>query len=106
MFAVIKNDVQRNELAKFYKINLWRFLNMAFSNLHNKNGAEDAVQEAFSSIVKRPERFFAVPQKYRLKYMLIIIRNIKYPQGRIGGNLRRGNDRLGCYAGFQSLTAP
>lgn len=74
--SIIEDNAQRNELEELYKENLNRFLNIAYSNLHNKSDAEDAVQETFRRIAEKPEKFFAVPLQYRIKYVFIIIKNV------------------------------
>ena len=45
--AILETDKQRNELSEFYKENKARLYNFAFSRLHNRESAEDALQEAF-----------------------------------------------------------
>ena len=76
MFLVIEDTVQRNELEEFYKENINCFLNIAYLKLHNKNDAEDAVQEAFCEIARQPDKFFSVAPKNRVGYMVVVIRNI------------------------------
>lgn len=76
MFEVINDELQRNELAEFYKNFFNCFLNVAYSNLHNKNDAEDAVQEAFCEIVHNPDAFFNVAPKNRVSFMVAVVRNI------------------------------
>lgn len=74
--AMLENDDQRNELAEFYTVNKNRLYYIAFSKLHDPAEAEDAVQEAFSRIAARPERFFNIPDKSRVAYADVIVRNI------------------------------
>ncbi len=76
MFSAISDEKQRNELSEFYKENLNCFLNIAYSNLHNKNDAEDAVQKAFQEIVRQPDNFFGIPPENRAAYMVSVVRNI------------------------------
>lgn len=76
MFSVIEDTVQRNKLEEFYKENINCFLNIAYLKLHNKNDAEDAVQEAFCEIARQPDKFFSVAPKNRVGYMVAVIRNI------------------------------
>lgn len=76
MFSAISDEEQRNELSEFYKENLNCFLNIAYSNLHNKNDAEDAVQEAFQEIVRKPDTFFGIPPENRVAFMVTVVRNI------------------------------
>lgn len=61
MFSVIEDPIQRNELEEFYKNNRNCFLNIAYIYLHNRDDAEDAVQEAFSEIARKPDNFSALP---------------------------------------------
>ena len=74
--TVLENEEQRNELAKFYEENKARLYAIAYKHLHNKEEAEDAVQEVFSEIADKPENFFDVDPQNRLIYAGIIIRNI------------------------------
>lgn len=76
VLAVIENDEQRSELESFYIENLNCLLNIAYSNLHNKTDAEDAVQEAFQEIVRKPEIFFNVVPNKRVAFMVVVVRNI------------------------------
>ncbi|MDE7361153.1 MAG: RNA polymerase sigma factor [Oscillospiraceae bacterium] len=75
-FAVIEDEKQRSELAVFYAENKSRFFYIAVSKLHNREDAEDAVQEAFSRIADKPERFFGVPREKRVAYVDVIVRNV------------------------------
>lgn len=76
VFEVINNEEQRSELESFYIENLNCLLNIAYSNLHNKTDAEDAVQEAFQEIVRNPEIFFNVTPNKRGAFMVAVVRNI------------------------------
>ncbi len=74
--AIIEDESQRNELSEFYEENKNRFYAIAFSNVHNKTDAEDAVQEAFLRIVKKPELFFTKSWNDRILYTSVIVRNV------------------------------
>ena len=76
MFSVIEDPVHRNELEEFYKNNKNCFLNIAYTYLHNKSDAEDAVQEAFSEIAHKPNNFFSVAPMNRVSFMVAVVRNI------------------------------
>lgn len=76
MFSIISDDVQRNELEVFYKENRQLFYYIAYSKLHNKEGAEDAVQDAFAEIAKNPDGFFGVIEAKRIAYVSRIIMNV------------------------------
>ncbi len=74
--AVLENDEQRNELAKFYEENKNRFFAIAYEHLHNKEDAEDAIQETFLRIANKPDIFFSKTHKDRVLYTAVIVRNI------------------------------
>lgn len=76
IFMVIENENQRNELAEFYSEHKNRLYSIALSKLHNKEDAEDAVQEVFSKIANKPDKFFEIPPENRLAYTNVILRNI------------------------------
>lgn len=75
-FSVIENEEQRSELSEFYLKNKNRLYSIAFSKLHNAEEAEDAVQEIFSRIADKPERFFDIPIEKRLAYADVMVRNV------------------------------
>ncbi len=75
-FEVIENEQQRNELAEFYSKNKNKLYYIALSKLNNIADAEDAVQEVFSEIADKPEKFFAVPPENRIAYTGVMVRNI------------------------------
>lgn len=74
--AILESEEQRNELSELYKQNIMQFYSIAYSKLHNRQDAEDAIQEAFLRIVRYPEKFFEIPTHKRLPYAVIIIRNV------------------------------
>lgn len=76
IFAVIENDVQRNELSDFYRENKDRLYGIAFSKLHDRNDSEDAVMEAFARVANKPHNFFTMPPEERAAYVSVIVRNI------------------------------
>ncbi len=75
-FSIINNEKQRNELGEFYCKHKNRLYSIAFSKIHNKEEAEDVVQEVFSEIADKPDKFFEIPPENRLAYADIILRNI------------------------------
>ncbi len=75
-FAIIEDEEQRNELAVFYSMNKDRLYSIALSNLHNEIDAEDAVQEAFSQIADKPEKFFNVLPNRRFGYISGMVKRI------------------------------
>ena len=48
ILSTMENEEQRNELAEFYSKHKSRLYSITLSKLHNKEEAEDAVQEVFS----------------------------------------------------------
>lgn len=76
LFAVIENEMQRNDLSEFYSKNKQRLYGIAFSKLKNPTNAEDAVQETFLRITKYPKKFFEIEDNKRLSYAAVIIRNV------------------------------
>lgn len=74
--AIIENENQRNELAVIYEKHKDRFLNIALDLLHNKEEAEDAVQETFLRIADKPENFFSVEEINRLSYLCAVLKNV------------------------------
>lgn len=74
--AVLESEEQRNELSEFYEKNKNRFYAIAYEHLHNKEDAEDAIQETFLRIANKPDIFFSKSQKDRILYTVVIVRNI------------------------------
>ncbi len=73
--SVFDAEELRNELAEFYKENKNALYAFALSRTHNREKAEDAVQEAFLRIAKYPDRFFSLPVHKRMSYAVIVTRN-------------------------------
>ncbi len=74
--AIIEDEEQRNELAVFYSKYKDRLYSIALSNLHDEIDAEDAIQEAFSRIADKPEKFFGVLPNRRLGYISGMVKKI------------------------------
>lgn len=73
--AVLDTEERRNELSEFYEQNKSALYAFALSRTHNRERAEDAVQEAFLRLAKYPERFFSLPVHKRISYAVIVTRN-------------------------------
>ena len=69
--AVLESEEQRNELDILYEKNKDTFLAIALKILKNLNDAEDALQEAFLSVVKYPDTFFNIPENKRVAYIIV-----------------------------------
>lgn len=74
--AVLESEEQRNELSAIYENNIKQFYSIAISHLHNRQDAEDAIQEAFLSIANNPSKFFEIPTEKRVSYINVVIKNI------------------------------
>lgn len=74
--AVLENEEQRNELAEFYKKHKNRFYETAFEHLHNRQDAEDALQETFLRIADKPDKFFSLSNSGQIYFVSAIIRNV------------------------------
>lgn len=75
VLSVLGAEERRNELAEFYEEHSNDLYAFALSRTHNRENAEDAVQEAFLRIAKYPERFFALPVHKRISYAVIVTKN-------------------------------
>ena len=75
LFAAIENEEQRCGLEEFYSENKSRLFRIAMSRLHNASDAEDAVQEVFAGIAKRPEIFFDILPEKRFSYIAAMVNN-------------------------------
>ena len=76
ILSTIENQEQRNELSEFYKKYNKRLFSNALSKLHNEVDSEDAVQEVFSEIANKPEKFFELTPNKRIAYVDVMVRNI------------------------------
>ncbi|MGN0699525.1 MAG: RNA polymerase sigma factor [Oscillospiraceae bacterium] len=76
--AILETDEERNELSLIYESNIKTFYSVAFSKLHNVQDAEDAIQEAFLAVAKKPDVFFRIPANKRVSYINVIVRNIAF----------------------------
>ncbi len=75
-FSTITDDVQRNELQDFYTENYKRFMYIAMQKVDDEEVAADVIQEVFSYIADKPEKFFNVAEAERVTYVDILVRNI------------------------------
>lgn len=76
ILLTLENEQQRSELSEFYEKYNKRLYSIALSKLHNEVDAEDAVQEAFSQIADKPEKFFGIDPNGRIAYADVMVRNI------------------------------
>ena len=76
VLAVLENEGQREELSEFYEKYKSKLYAIALEKLHNKEQAEDAVQDVFSRITDKPETFFSLTENKRLHYLCATVKNI------------------------------
>lgn len=76
ILSTIENEEQRSEISEFYKKYNKRLYAIALSKLHNEIDAEDAVQEVFSQIADKPDKFCELHPDNRLAYVDVMVRNI------------------------------
>ena len=74
--AVLEFEGQRSELSEIYEKYRKRFVGIALKILRNRENAEDAVQEAFLEIADKPDTFFSLDGKNRLRYLCSVVRNV------------------------------
>lgn len=74
--AILKTDEERGLLSVFYETNKDRFYSIAFEHLHNTQDSEDAVQETFLRIARKPEKFFTLSDEARIYHVCAIVRNV------------------------------
>lgn len=74
--AVLKTEGEQIELSNFYSLYSKRLYAIAYSKLHDRQDAEDAVQELFLRLADKPEKFFLLVDNKRVAYADVIIRNI------------------------------
>lgn len=76
--AILESEEQRNELSELYEQNIKKLYSIAYSKLHNKEDAEDAIQEAFLAVANNPDVLFSISDEKRVSYINVIVRNISY----------------------------
>lgn len=105
--ALLETDEQRNILSEFYQKYKNRFYAIAYSKLHGKAAAEDAVQEAFLRIVDKPENFFKIEHNKRVAYADVIVRNevdgASWSKTVKSSNLSMSNTKSGLDSGTYRL---
>lgn len=76
ILSTLETDEERKTLSGFYEKYKDQFYYMAYSILHDRIKAEDAIQEAFVRIMRYPASFFEIEPDKKLPYVNIVIRNV------------------------------
>lgn len=76
VLMLLETDEQRNKLADFYKKNRHRIYKIAFSKLHSREAAEDAVMETFLRLADKPDKFLGLSEDEQVRYANVVARNI------------------------------
>lgn len=92
--AVLEDEEQRNELSEIYSQNAGEFFSIAMSKLHNKQDAEEAVQEAFLAIANNPDCLFGIAKEKRVSYINVIIRNQAFKLWNYRNNIEKNEVSL------------
>lgn len=71
----IKEDDNKAKFEKIYHLYEQKMYKVAYSVLKQKEGAEDAVQDAFEVVLKKLDKIEVVDSKEAWNYILVIVRN-------------------------------
>ena len=71
----IENEEERETIRAVYEENRNFFLNIAKQITHEQTAAEEALHNAFVSVIFHKEKFFKIPCNKRRAYIVIIIKN-------------------------------
>ncbi len=88
IFMTIENDGERRLAEELYLSYRGRMYGIAYSVLHNREDAEDAVMDAVYNIVNNISRFASLPRNKTESLIVIIVRNAAI--NRYNRNRRRG----------------
>lgn len=88
IFMTIENDGERRLAEELYLSYRGRMYGIAYSVLHNREDAEDAVMDAVYNIVNNISRFVSLPRNKTESLIVIIVRNAAI--NRYNRNRRRG----------------
>lgn len=71
----LENDDERNRMSELYEKNKLTFMKIAMGILHNQHRAEDALHNAFVSIIKHKEKAFSLDSREFLAWGITIVKN-------------------------------
>lgn len=71
----IREDYNKKKFEEIYHLYEQKMYKIAYSILKQKEGAEDAVQDAFEVVLKKLDKIEVVDSKEAWNYILVIVRN-------------------------------
>ncbi|MCL2638028.1 MAG: RNA polymerase sigma factor [Oscillospiraceae bacterium] len=75
ILSTIENEQERRDIAALYEQHRHTFLHIAMGITHNKQKAEDAVQDAFVEIIKRKDKIFSLDCNHLRSYLVITVKH-------------------------------
>lgn len=74
--SMLETEEERTVFEQLYLDHRSAMYNIAYQNLHNRNDAEDAVQEAFLRIANNSAEIFDVPAEKRRAFLYTLVKHI------------------------------
>lgn len=76
--SLIKTEQEKLLIEELYNKNKQTMYNIAYSNLHNRDDAEDAVQEAILRAINQIDKISQISPDKQCTYLNVIVRNISF----------------------------
>lgn len=76
VLSMIKDETDKELVRSLYENNEQLMYNVAYKILHNRSDAEDAVQDAFVSVINHLEKICEINCNETRFYLVIIVKNI------------------------------
>ncbi len=76
--SLIKTEQEKLLIEELYNKNKQTMYNIAYSNLHNRDDAEDAVQEAILRAINQIDKISRISPDKQCTYLNVIVRNISF----------------------------
>ncbi len=76
--SLIKTEQEKLLIEELYDKNKQTMYNIAYSNLHNRDDAEDAVQEAILRAINQIDKISWISPDKQCAYLNVIVRNISF----------------------------
>lgn len=76
--SLIKTEQEKLLIEELYNKNKQTMYNIAYSNLHNRDDAEDAVQEAILRAINQIDKISRISPDKQCAYLNVIVRNISF----------------------------
>lgn len=76
--SLIETDKEKSLIEELYDKNKQTMYSIAFSNLHNRTDAEDAVHEAILRAINQIKKLSQISPDNQLAYLNVIVRNISF----------------------------